>query len=224
MTHIKNKLCAQYSVYVLVLTHFSSVPDARVAPQATSPVHGVSWSIYVHMTWETVWTMCSSPGNTWVIPSLEWELYWARGINTLRPRQNGRHYADDIFKWIFLNENVWFPTKRFVPKGLINNILALFQIMAWRRPGDKPLSQPMMVISSTHICVTRPQSVKVNGFGPTDRLWWAYCEHFGELGCVRMALCCIKFILNITSNLLSEAVFFGSCWLIASADIWPPYL
>ena len=28
-------------------------------------------------------------------------------INTLRPRQNGRHFPDDIFKWIFLNENVW---------------------------------------------------------------------------------------------------------------------
>ena len=28
-------------------------------------------------------------------------------VNTLRPRQNGRHFPDDIFKWIFLNENVW---------------------------------------------------------------------------------------------------------------------
>ena len=27
-------------------------------------------------------------------------------FNTLRPRQNGRHFADDIFKLIFLNENV----------------------------------------------------------------------------------------------------------------------
>ena len=27
-------------------------------------------------------------------------------INTLSPRQNGRHFPDDIFKWIFLNENV----------------------------------------------------------------------------------------------------------------------
>ena len=32
-------------------------------------------------------------------------------INTLRPGQNGRHFADDIFKCIFLNENVWIPTK-----------------------------------------------------------------------------------------------------------------
>ena len=27
-------------------------------------------------------------------------------LNTLRPRQNGRHFADDVFKLIFLNENV----------------------------------------------------------------------------------------------------------------------
>ena len=49
---------------------------------------------------------------------------------------------------------------KFVPKGLINNIPALVLIMAWRRPGDKPLSEPMLVRSLTHICVTRPQWVK----------------------------------------------------------------
>ena len=27
--------------------------------------------------------------------------------------------------------------------GPINNILALVQVMAWRRPGDKPLSEPI---------------------------------------------------------------------------------
>ena len=30
-------------------------------------------------------------------------------FNTLRPRQNGRHFAADIFNCIFLNENVWIP-------------------------------------------------------------------------------------------------------------------
>ena len=32
--------------------------------------------------------------------------------------------------------------------------------MAWRRSGDKPLSEPMMVNLLTNICVTRPQWVK----------------------------------------------------------------
>ena len=44
--------------------------------------------------------------------------------------------------------------------GPVDNIPALVQIMAWRRPGDKPLSEPMMVGLLTHICVTRPQWVK----------------------------------------------------------------
>ena len=85
-------------------------------------------------------------------------------FNTLRPRQNGRHFADDIFKRIFLNENIWIPMKislKFVPKGSINNIPALVQIMTWRRPGDKPLSELMMVNLPTHICVTRPQWVDI---------------------------------------------------------------
>ena len=84
-------------------------------------------------------------------------------FNTLRPRQNGRHFPDDNLKHIFLNENVWISIKislKYVPRGPINNIPALVQIMAWRRPCDKPLSGPMMVRLPTHICVTRPQWVK----------------------------------------------------------------
>ena len=68
-------------------------------------------------------------------------------IKILRPRQNGRHFADDTFNRIFVNENVRIAIKfslKFVPKGPISNIPALVQMMAWRRPGDKPLSEPMM--------------------------------------------------------------------------------
>ena len=39
------------------------------------------------------------------------------------------------------------------------NISTLVQIMAWRRPGDKPLSEPMLVSLLTHLCITRPQYV-----------------------------------------------------------------
>ena len=91
------------------------------------------------------------------------DIYHDGLFNTLRPRQNSRHFADDTFKHIFLNENVRISIKislKFVLEGPMNNIPALVQIMAWRRPGDKPLSEPMMVSSLTHICVTRPQWVK----------------------------------------------------------------
>ena len=86
-------------------------------------------------------------------------------FNTLRPRQNGSHFVDDIFKCIFLIENVWILIKfsqKFVPKGPINNIPALVQIMAWRRWGDKPLSEPMMISLLTYMYVTRPQWVNEN--------------------------------------------------------------
>ena len=42
---------------------------------------------------------------------------------------------------------VWIAIKislKFVHEGPINNIPALVEIMAWRRPGDKPLPEPMM--------------------------------------------------------------------------------
>ena len=86
-------------------------------------------------------------------------------INSLRPRPNRRPFADDFFKCIFLNENEWILRRislKYVPKVGINNIPALVQIMAWRRLGDKPLSEPMMVNLLTHICVTRPQWVNGN--------------------------------------------------------------
>ena len=60
--------------------------------------------------------------------------------------QNGRNFAHDIFKRIFLNENIWIVniSPIFIPKGPIGNISALIQIMAWCRTGDKPLSEPMV--------------------------------------------------------------------------------
>ena len=72
-------------------------------------------------------------------------------INSLKPRQNNRHFADDVFKYNFMNDSVWIPIKislKFVPKGPINNIPALVQIMAWRWTGNKPLSEPMMAQSN----------------------------------------------------------------------------
>ena len=83
-------------------------------------------------------------------------------VNTLKPRQNGHHFPGDIFKCIFLNENVWIwilLSLKFVSKGPINNIPALVQIMAWHLPSDNPLSEPMLVILLMHICVTWPQWV-----------------------------------------------------------------
>ena len=77
-------------------------------------------------------------------------------VNTLRQRQNCRHFADNIFKCIFLNENVLISIKisqNVIPKGLFNHIPALVQIMAWRQSGDKPLSESMMAyVANASMC------------------------------------------------------------------------
>ena len=66
-------------------------------------------------------------------------------VNILRTLQNGRRFVGDIFKDIFVNGNVLISIKisvNFVSTVSINNIPALVQIMAWRRSGEKPLSEP----------------------------------------------------------------------------------
>ena len=60
----------------------------------------------------------------------------------IEAKQNGRHFADDIFKRIFLNEN--FPNSNKInfveicSLWSIENNPALVRIMAW------PLSEPLM--------------------------------------------------------------------------------
>ena len=61
------------------------------------------------------------------------------GVYTLRPDQNYRHFANDIFWCISLNENVWLSLKislKFVSRVQINNVISLIQIMDWRSKGD----------------------------------------------------------------------------------------
>ena len=55
--------------------------------------------------------------------------------------------ADDIFKCISMNEDVRIAIQislKSVPKGSTDNKPALVQVMAWRRTGDKPLSEAML--------------------------------------------------------------------------------
>ena len=61
---------------------------------------------------------------------------------------------------------VKFPVFRLEFYWNMFNYQALVQIMAWRRTGDKPLSEPMMAYLWTHICDNRPQSVNAGIYGP----------------------------------------------------------
>ena len=80
------------------------------------------------------------------------------GINSSPPGQNGRHFADDIFKRIFMNVKscILIPVSlQFVTEGPIDIQSALVQVMAWHPTGDKPLP------TSIHVCATRERWVHV---------------------------------------------------------------
>ena len=95
-------------------------------------------------------------------------------LNTLRLRQDGRHLADDIFTCIFLNVEIWISIDillNFVPKGQINNIPALVQIMARQQSGNKPLSEPMTVCLLT--CIYAPLGL--------NELKWKVCIYITKM-------------------------------------------
>ena len=55
-----------------------------------------------------------------IITRIFWLLIFSKWFNILRLRANGRHFPDDIFTCIFLNENVYISIRislRFLPKG-----------------------------------------------------------------------------------------------------------
>ena len=69
-----------------------------------------------------------------ILTNLGFQCIYSMFFNTLRPRQDGRHYPDDVFKIIFLNENVQISIKislKFIPKGPINIIPALESGGTW---------------------------------------------------------------------------------------------
>ena len=135
-----------------------------------------------------------------------------------RPRHNGCHFPDDILKRIFLTENVWIQIEislKFVPKGPITYIPALVYIMAWRRQGDKPLSEPMMVWLSTHICITRPQWVNT-GTPYTVMV---------KLACISICyntLCIYFFMLLSTWEICYSLFFLRPTKYPWGPAIWPP--
>ena len=66
-------------------------------------------------------------------------------FNSSHPGQNGHHFADDIFSYVFFVNEKFFIliniSLKYIPKGAIYNKPAFVQMMAWRRIGNKPLSE-----------------------------------------------------------------------------------
>ena len=121
-------------------------------------------------------------------------------FNTLRPGQNGSHFTDETLKCILLNGNVRIQFKSllmFVPNGPINNIPALVQLMAWRRPGAKSLSEPMVVRLSTHIYLNQ---------------WWLDYRHiYTSLG--------INELTVLSSHNFAHAMTAQLSWHVQNCDM-----
>ena len=108
------------------------------------------WNELTCMFYRLLIVIMSCHGQAWASLSL---------FNTLRPRQNGRHFFWRHFEMHFL-QIVVFSFKfhwKLSPNGPINNNLALVQIVAWRRWGDKPSFGSMMAGSIDAQMVTKSQ-------------------------------------------------------------------
>ena len=88
----------------------------------------------------------------WETGDVEFEIEVSVGlrhpVNSSLPEQNDHHFADDIFKCIFMNEKLRILIQislKFAPEVPIDIKPVLVQIMAWRRTSDKPLSEPMLI-------------------------------------------------------------------------------
>ena len=97
---------------------------------------------------DTVWRKkeisCGMQGNR----SIEAKIQDKKNVNSSPPRQNGPYLADDVFKYIFVNEIFCISIKislTFVPKGPIDNMQVLVRILALHRTGDNPLTEPVLV-------------------------------------------------------------------------------
>ena len=136
-------------------------------------------------------------------------------FHTLRARRYRRNFADDIF-----NDNVSISIKMFYSQGSnYKEIPALIHIMDWRRPGDKPLSQAMVIILLTHISVTRPQ--KVNNW--TKWNWEYSCHALRRNGCLAISesltLLDCDWIVEVNQILITD-ILNGLAFLVLTGQWW----
>ena len=94
-------------------------------------------------------------------------------FNSLGLTQNGSHFAHNILKCIFLFENccIWIEmSQKFVHTHLIDNMPALFQVMACRWSGNKALSETMMA-QFTHAYIASPGLSELTHLSLVLHIW-----------------------------------------------------
>ena len=87
-------------------------------------------NVWRYLVWPFIWKQPAK--EIWTKNLRTFAIgYTCQKYMQLNSRQNGRHFADGIFKRMCLNETVWIPFKislKFVPKVWIRNIPALVQM------------------------------------------------------------------------------------------------
>ena len=140
---------------------------------------------HVYILWNILYVSMTENGNTVTknAQKLYWSLRWHNTVcwaymyfrinhysvccfracfNTLRPIQNSRHFPDDIFKYIFLNENIWISLKfslRFVSMVLIDHIFMrenMKAVKAWKRHYKSVMRCEMFFFSICNKCHFQP--------------------------------------------------------------------
>ena len=161
-------------------------------------------------------------------------------LYTLRPTQNDRHFLDDNFKCILLNKNASISINislKFVTNVPINNFPAMVQMMAWRRPGDKPLSETMLAYvtdaytgrsASVNERVKLGNETMVNSacfitFAQNNQSWSHLLLEIPQLlgrtlnllvSCLVSSLICALYIKRITFKFPSFGHWTGDVWFI----------
>ena len=82
------------------------------------------------------------------INAVEWNKLVNQRLTHLDLEKMAAIWLTDFSNSFFLNENWCILIRispKFIPKGSIKNKPAMVLRMAWRRTGNKPLSEPMLV-------------------------------------------------------------------------------
>ena len=134
---LHHKKTKQYYLFYVLPEHcYNIYPKGKPQCAYRKPVN--------IMTDDDLATQGARPSASMVLTqfSKDHDIVYTGRVNTLRLRQNGHHFTDNIFKCNFLNENLCISVQislKFVLQGPLNNKTSLIQIMAWRWTGTQPM-------------------------------------------------------------------------------------
>ena len=105
-----------------------------------------------------------------------------RLFDTLKPEQNGQHFADNILRCYHLKENIWILigiSLNFLLRGSIDIKSALIYVLVWQ----------LRVAIMTSYSVISDDKVANFGFYPRPVLAFGYCHRLRLWVCVSVCVC-----------------------------------